>query len=111
MQNKEIQKTLLSNINRLMHENNVSMKQLSSDIGCSDSYIQKVMAEEIDPSLDTLFNISQRFHVSLQSFFENDVLRSSKLKEVDAYLISLNDKELDAVLTLSKSIASHNKIS
>lgn len=111
MKNKEIQKTLLNNINQLMHAHNVSMRQLSCDIGCSDSYIQKLMAEEMDPSLDTLINISQRFHVSIPSLFEKDVLRSAKRKEVDTYLFSFNDDELDAVLTLSKSIASRNKIS
>ena len=67
MKNKEIQKTLLNNINQLMHAHNVSMRQLSCDIGCSDSYIQKLMAEEMDPSLDTLINISLRFHVSIAS--------------------------------------------
>ena len=111
MQNKEIQKTLLNNINQLMHSHNVSMRQLSCDIGCSDSYIQKLMAEEMDPSLDTLIHISQRFQVPLSSLFEKDVLRSAMHREVDTYLFSFSDKELDAVLTLSKSIASRNKIS
>ena len=87
----------------ICESHNVSMRQLSCDIGCSDSYIQKLMAEEMDPSLDTLINISQRFHVPLLSLFEKDVLRSAVHQEVDSYLVKFDDTQLNALLVLLKS--------
>ena len=107
MQKTELQETLSSNINRLMHTHNVSMRQLSSDIGCSDSYMQKIMSGDIIPPLEKLLKIAHRFNVPFQSLFEPNVLRSAKHREVDTYLLSFTDNELDAVLTLSKSIASN----
>ena len=105
MQNTELQTTLLNNINSLMHTHNISMRQLSSDIGCSGSYIQKLTSKEIELSLDTLTYIAHRFNIPVQSLFDNDVLRSALHREVDTYLVHFSDKQLNAILTLSKSIA------
>lgn len=52
---------LRENILCRMEENNISMVQLSLQIGASESYIQKVLSGEIRPSLERVDAISRYF--------------------------------------------------
>ena len=57
------------NIIRLLVERNLSARALSQRMGMNDWYITRLLNGKIDPSLDTLFNISDVLRVEPAELF------------------------------------------
>jgi transcriptional regulator with XRE-family HTH domain len=68
MGSKKLQEIIQTNLNTLMEQDmNTSMRNLSTCIGASDGYIQKIMSGNSLPSLDKLEDISEHYEVELWS--------------------------------------------
>lgn len=68
MGTKKLHEIIQSNINTLMEKDtNSSMRNLSTCIGASNSYIQKIMTGSSLPSLNKLKDISEHYDVEVWS--------------------------------------------
>lgn len=104
-------KTLQTNLTKLMNcpNDTSSMRKLSTCIGCSDSYIQKLMSNKIDPSLSKLTAISNYFDIPVHVLLDDSCEYSIEIYEIIRELESLPKKSLDAVLTLVQLLNKQNK--
>ena len=105
MSTKHLDDIVISNICRLNNDNDVSLRQLSSDIGCSESYIQKVFSKKISLSLKTIELIANRYEVPAASLFQENMQRTEKIREIVDYLVTFDDSKLSAILSVSKEMA------
>ena len=105
MSTKHLDDIVISNICRLNNDNDVSLRQLSSDIGCSESYIQKVFSKKISLSLKTIELIADRYEVPASSLFQENMQKTEKIREIVDYLITFDDSKLNAILSVSKEMA------
>ena len=55
----------------LNNDENTSMRNLSTSIGASDSFIQKILTEKANPSLDKIDSISEYFDIESWEMFYN----------------------------------------
>ena len=97
---------LRKNIQNLLDKTGISMRELSLAIDAAPSYIQKMMADEYDPSMDKLFAIAKHLDVPVAALFmdENPIIQ-----EIDTYLITLEPAQLEIVLHLTKKLAESPK--
>lgn len=64
MQHKKSSEIIRENLTYMLNqEGTPSMRNLSTSIGTSDSYIQKILNQERTPSLDKIDSISEFFDV------------------------------------------------
>lgn len=97
---------VIKNICYLNNLHHVSLRQLSTDIGCSESYMQKVVSKKIALTLETIGLIADRYQVHPSSLLRNDMKESEKIRQIVDYLITFDDPKLDAFLTLSQVMTS-----
>ena len=72
MQHKKSSEIIRENLTyMLIQEGTPSMRNLSTSIGTSDSYIQKILNQERTPSLDKIDSISEFFDVESWEMFYN----------------------------------------
>ncbi len=64
-----LQKNLIALLNQ---HNEMSMRQLSSILGTSNSYVQKIMSGTFLPSLDKLLELCDYFDISLATLLADD---------------------------------------
>lgn len=100
MGSKKLHEIIQSNISTLMEQDtNTSMRNLSTCIGASNSYIQKIMSGNSLPSLDKLEDISEHYDVELWSLlydYEDD------RQEVLQIVQQLNKLPKEALPAVSK---------
>ena len=96
---------VIKNINHLNTYHKVSLRQLSTDIECSDSYMQKVVSKQISISLKRLTQIADRYEIHVASLLEDNMQQSEKIRQVNEYLIHLDDTKLDLILQLVQTIS------
>lgn len=101
---EDLKKVIQNNILELMSESNISMRQLSADINCSESYVQKILSGNITPKLEKLQIIAEYFDVPVWALFLSTENTPSQLSEIEAYLLSFDEDTLDATLNLIKCI-------
>lgn len=104
----ELQKIIQANILELMIQSGASMRQVSTDINCSESYIQKILSGTFTPTLEKLVDIAAYFNVPVTALLETETTISPKIHEIDALLVNLDDGALDAVLEIVKRIVPEN---
>lgn len=72
MQHKKSSEIIRENLTYMLNqEGTPSMRNLSTSIGTSDSYIQKILNQERTPSLDKIDSISEFFDVESWEMFYN----------------------------------------
>ena len=72
MQHKKSSEIIRENLTYMLNqEGTPSMRNLSTSIGTSDSYIQKILNQERPPSLDKIDSISEFFDVESWEMFYN----------------------------------------
>ncbi len=100
MEKAELKATIINNIIRLDNMQPLSMRQLSSNVGFSDSYMQKVLNGSTTPSLDALLKLANYYDVHISSLLHEDMQRTEKIRRVNDYLVTFDDNALNTVLTL-----------
>lgn len=93
---------LQTNLYKLMHESNTSMRQLSADAGVSPSYVQKLLSGDINPRLDKLVELGNCFSTSSSQLLNNEVPPSLLRQEINSYLVKFDDDTLELVLEICK---------
>lgn len=126
MQHKKSSEIIRENLTYMLNqEGTPSMRNLSTSIGTSDSYIQKILNQERPPSLDKIDSISEFFDVESWEMFYNfrkdrpemltimqqlNKLSPTLLPSVKAYLDFLLAQQ-DELLLSTKKISSCQGIS
>lgn len=100
----ELMQIIQDNILDLLDERNISMRQLSADIDCSDSYIQKMLNGKLVPGLDKLTLIAEYFGIPVWRLFLSEELANGKLQQIESYLLTFDEETLDATLTMVRRI-------
>ncbi|MCD8217296.1 MAG: helix-turn-helix transcriptional regulator [Clostridiales bacterium] len=74
MASKKTIHTFRQNLTELLSEDSLtSMRNLSTSIGASDSYIRKILNDDASPSLDKVDDISEFFDIdSWELFYDED---------------------------------------
>ncbi len=74
MASKNTMRTFRQNLTELLKEDSLtSMRNLSTSIGASDSYIRKILNNDASPSLDKVDDISEFFDInSWELFYDED---------------------------------------
>ncbi|MBR6666445.1 MAG: helix-turn-helix transcriptional regulator [Lachnospiraceae bacterium] len=94
-------KILKKNIQNLINKSGISMRKLSLAIDATPCYIQQMMVDKFDPSMDKLYAIANFFDVPVASLFIDD---NALIQEIDTYLVYLDDAHLEVVLNLTKQL-------
>lgn len=104
MHKRELQEILVKNINKQLVKHNISMRQLSTDINTSDSYMQKIMAMQMMPSYERLVRIAERFEIPVSALFEEDSEQSHVISSIMDYLLQLESTDLEIILSMTKHL-------
>lgn len=99
-----LKKVIQHNILNLMSETNISMRQLSADINCSESYIQKILSGEFTPKLERLLDIANYFEVPLWTLFLDRDATPDKITQIESFLYTFDEDAIDATLHIVKRI-------
>ena len=81
----------------LNNDENTSMRNLSTSIGASDSFIQKILTEKANPSLDKIDSISEYFDIESWEMFYNFRTDSPEMLPIMQQLQKLPPSALPAV--------------
>lgn len=81
----------------LNNDENTSMRNLSTSIGASDSFIQKILTEKANPSLDKIDSISEYFDIESWEMFYNFRKDSPEMLPIMQQLQKLPPSALPAV--------------
>lgn len=100
----ELMQIIQNNILALMDEHDISMRQLSADMNCSESYAQKLLNGDFVPKLDKLLMIAEYFDVPIWRLFLSTELTTGKLQEIETYLLTFDEEALDATLNIVRRI-------
>lgn len=106
---ENLKKVIQNNILKLMSESNISMRQLSADINCSESYIQKILSGNFVPKVERLQCIADYFHVPIWALFLSEENTPDKISQIEAFLLNFDEETLDATLNLVKCIRSRTE--
>lgn len=106
---ENLKKVIQTNILELMSRSNISMRQLSADINCSESYIQKILSGDFTPKLEKLLDIANYFSVPLWMLFLDKDATPDKITEIESYLYTFDEDALDATLHIVRRIQPENK--
>ncbi len=99
-----LKKIIQSNILNEMNKANISMRQLSADINCSESYVQKLLNGNFVPTLEKLNDIAEYFKVPIWTFFLSEELTTGKIQQINTYLLTFDEEALDATLNIVRRI-------
>ena len=96
MTQDELKQIIQQNILLLLNDpqNGPSMRNLSSNIDCSDSYIQKVLSGKICPSLNVLRKISNYYDIPLESLITPNTAHSLEVQKIQKSLPSVSEGTL-----------------
>lgn len=101
---EKLKKTIQGNILELMSKSNISMRQLSADINCSESYVQKILSGDFTPKLERLLDIAEYFGVPIWMLFFSPDDAPDKATQIQAYVLQLDDDSMDATLNIVKRL-------
>lgn len=101
---ENLKKIIQTNILEWMSQNNVSMRQLSADINCSESYVQKILSGDFTPKLEKLQDIADYFDKPLWMMFFDKNATPDKITQIEAFLYTFDEDALDATLHIVKRI-------
>lgn len=100
----DVKSILQKNITTLLDSDTpFSMRKLSMEINCSESYIQKVVEGKIVPSLQKLIDIANYFDVPLATLLTEspkDIVVNHKAELVKNEIDKLPENVLDSILTI-----------
>ncbi len=100
----ELKKIIQQNILTEMTKANISMRQLSADINCSESYMQKLLNGNFVPTLEKLNIIADYFNIPIWALFLSETLTPDKVHQIDSYLLTFDEETLNATLNIVRRI-------
>ncbi len=101
---EELKKIIQRNILNEMNKANISMRQLSADISCSESYVQKLLNGNFVPTLEKLNVIADYFDIPIWTLFLSEDLTFNKVQQINSYLLTFDEEALDATLNIVRRI-------
>lgn len=96
----KVKKIIQDNILNEMEKADISMRQLSADINCSESYVQKLLNGNFVPTVEKLSIIADYFQIPLWKLFLAPDLTPDKVEQITAYLLTFDEEALDATLNM-----------
>lgn len=106
MSDTPLREIIKNNIEQLTIESNISNRKLSENIDASSNYIQKVVEERFTPTPEKLLDIANYFKVPVGYLFRE---KHGAIEEITDYLVDLDDKSLNIILTLTKMLHENNQ--
>ena len=91
-------------ITQLRLNKEISEYQLSYDLGHSRGYINNISSGKALPSLSEFFSICDYFGITPIEFFDAKHNHPEKLQKLTEYINSLNDDDIDLILSLTKRL-------
>lgn len=85
---------------QLREQKKVSAREMSLAIGQNESYINIIENQKAFPSLQGFFYICEYLNISPKDFFDLEVNNPEKLNIIINSLRSLNDRQLNLILSL-----------
>lgn len=103
---------IYSNLTRLLNdqERGVSMRKLSTELGYSSGYIQKIMNRKTALTFDTLNEISNYFDIPIWTFFLEHTDPSNKVLLIRELLSGLSNDALDVIFYFVQFIAKNDSV-
>lgn len=95
-------KEVINRISQARQKANLSARALSLRIDKDDSYIAKVEAGKIVPSIDIILQIIDACDTTAEQFFYRDFLKYPLDKEILDYFSRLDESQKKAILSLYK---------
>ncbi len=108
MTEKSVNDSLQRNLVHLMNERSTSMRELSSSIDCSPSYIQKILNGKFFPSMQKLQSIAEYFEVPVSTLL-SDTYENPTIDLIDSLLVELDEGSLQLTLNLVKQLSRNQK--
>ena len=99
MTEEQVKTIVKKRINDLMNAKNISMRNLSIQLGFSDGYINQIMNNDMTPSLHNIIILSDSMHMTLSEFFSDDKVYSIEYYKLSKELKKMSDKRLEAIYT------------
>ena len=88
----------------------ISMRKLSTELGRSGNYIQKLISDQSAITIDALNDISDYFDVPLWTFFIDHKEPSGKCRLITEHLSGLSDEALNTILCFVQFIAKNDTV-
>lgn len=82
----------------------VSARDMSLSLGQSPAYINNIENGVIFPSMSVFFYICEYFNISPKDFFDTDTPNPIKANELLEICRSLNDRQIDNLISLVKDL-------
>lgn len=101
MSETPIREIIRNNIEQLTIKTKTSNRKLSENIDTSSNYIQKVVEGRYTPTPEKLMDIANYFKLPIGYLFREN---PGPIDEITDYLVELDDKSLNLVLTLVKQL-------
>lgn len=90
---------------KLRLKKGVSARDMSLSMGQNPGYINNIETGKCMPSLTGIFYICDYLGITPAEFFDVDSVNPARLKELIGYLKRLDDKQLENVTAIVKSLA------
>ena len=112
MDKNNMPQIIYSNLARLLDdpEHGVSMRKLSTELGYSSGYIQKIVDRKRGLTLDTLNEISNYFDIPIWTFFIDHSNPSDKALLISELLSGLSDEALNVIFYFVQFIAKNDTV-
>ena len=94
-----------SRITALRLQKDVSEYKMSLDLGHSKGYIQSISSGRTLPSMTEFLAICDYLNITPQDFFTESNTNPVKLNEAINYLSTLNDSDLDMIISIAKRLS------
>ncbi len=89
---------------RLREQKGVSARDMSLSMGQNPGYINNIETGKALPSITGLFYICEYLGISPCEFFDTELRAPSKISEITEDMKKLNDKQLETIAALIKSL-------
>lgn len=88
----------------LRNQKDVSAREMSLSLGQNSSYINRMENKHSFPSMLLFFYICEYLEVSPKEFFDTEIVNPHIINEILKELKTLNDEQLNTVLSVSKGL-------
>lgn len=89
---------------RLREAKGISARDMSLSMGQNPGYINNIESGKSMPSLSGLFYICEYLKISPKDFFDTEAENPSKANELYSVAKSLDDEQLDNLISIAKGL-------
>ncbi|WP_369807614.1 helix-turn-helix domain-containing protein [Lawsonibacter hominis] len=95
---------LARRLTALREQKQVSAREMSLDIGLSESYVNNIENQKMLPSMRNFFYICDYFGITPREFFDDETPCPQQLHRLMDALKALDAKQLDALVNLAEQM-------